>query len=94
MTESQFDIANSALTGLNLPEVAHAACHTILDDCRTNDILTDRNARGVIAGVIYIAAIQTSNRLTQRQIAEVMRVSESTIYKYYMKIAKMLGLCG
>jgi transcription initiation factor TFIIIB Brf1 subunit/transcription initiation factor TFIIB len=94
MTEYRPDIVESALTALQLPDATHLACPTILDDARTKDILTDRNARGVIAGVIYIAAIQTSNRVTQRQIAEVIEVSESTIYKYYMRIAKLLGLRG
>ncbi len=93
MIESRFDIMNSALAGMNLPEVTHMACHTILDDVRTKDIFFNRNTRGVIAGAIYIAAIQTSSRVTQRQIAEMVGVSGSTIYKYYVKIAKLLGLC-
>ncbi|MDH4214401.1 MAG: winged helix-turn-helix transcriptional regulator [Candidatus Thorarchaeota archaeon] len=94
MTEFQFDMMKSALTELNLPEVTHLACLTILDDKRTKDIFTAKNTRNVIAGAIYITAIQTNNRVTQRQIADVVGVSKSTIYTYYVRMAKLLGLYG
>jgi transcription initiation factor TFIIIB Brf1 subunit/transcription initiation factor TFIIB len=94
MTESQFDIIKSAIAELNLPEATHMTCLAILDDSRIRNIFTDRNVRGIIAGAIYIAAIQTNNRVTQHQIADAIGVSESTIYKYYAKIARLLGLYG
>jgi transcription initiation factor TFIIIB Brf1 subunit/transcription initiation factor TFIIB len=94
MTESKFELIRSEITELNLPDVTHTACLAILNDNRTESILTDRNDKGIIAGAIYIAAIQTSNRVTQSQIADVLGISESTIYKYYVRIAKSLGLFG
>ncbi|MFW9959124.1 MAG: hypothetical protein ACFFCT_13720 [Candidatus Odinarchaeota archaeon] len=94
MTEFQFDMMKSALTELNLPEVTHLACLTILDYKRTKDIFTAKNTRNVIAGAIYIATIQTNNRVTQRQIADVVRVSKSKIHTYYVRMARLLGLYG
>jgi hypothetical protein len=35
MTESQYDLAKLALTELNLPDVTHETCLTILGDSRT-----------------------------------------------------------
>ncbi len=84
--------AKQVLTELGLPEQTHTRCITILDDRRTRDILTERNANGIIAGAIYIAAILTENRLTQQSLADVMDVSEATIRKYYALLAKVLEL--
>ena len=64
----------------------------VLTDHRAKDILTEKNADGVIAGAIYIAAILTENRLTQQSIADVMDISEPTIRKYYAMLTKFLEL--
>ena len=84
--------AKQVLTELNLPEHTRTRCMAILDDRRTRDNLTERNADGIIAGAIYIAAILTENRLTQQSLADVMDVSEATIRKYYALLAKVLEL--
>jgi transcription initiation factor TFIIB len=84
--------AKQVLTELNLPDQTHTRCFAILDDSRTGDILTERNAHGVIAGAVYIAAIQTDNRLTQQALADVMDVSEATIRKYYVQLVNTLEL--
>ena len=84
--------ANQALTELDLPEETHTRCLAILDDHRTKDILTEKNADGVIAGAIYVAGILTENRLTQQSLADVMDVSEATIRKYYTLLTKVLEL--
>ena len=84
--------AKQALTTLDLPEHTHTRCMAILDDRRTRDILTERNADGIIAGSIYIAAILTENRLTQQSLADVMDISQATIRKYYAMLAKLLEL--
>ena len=84
--------AKQALTELNLPEETHTKCMVILDDQRARDILTEKNAGGVIAGAIYVAGILTENRLTQQSLADVIDVSEATIRKYYALLAKVLEL--
>ena len=96
MTEFRYEdtkqSARQVLTELGLPEQTRTRCFSILDDKKTKEILTERNADGVIAGAIYIAAILTENRLTQHRIADVMDISEVTIRKYYAMLAKMLEI--
>jgi transcription initiation factor TFIIIB Brf1 subunit/transcription initiation factor TFIIB len=96
MTESNHDkikqSAKQVLTELGLPEVTVTRCLTILDDPRTKTVLTTRNTNGVIAGVIYIAAILTENRVSQLSVADVMDISEATIHKYYVMLVKALDL--
>jgi transcription initiation factor TFIIB len=96
MIESRYEeakqSAKQALTELDLPEVTQTRCMAILDDRKTRDILTERNADGIIAGSIYIAAILTENRLTQQSVADVMDLSQATIRKYYVELVKLLKL--
>lgn len=96
MTESRNGEAKQSvkqvLTELALPEQTHTRCLAILDDNRTKGILTERNTEGIIAGAIYIAAIQTENRITQQSLADVMNISESTIRKYYLTLVKVLDI--
>lgn len=96
MTEFRYEEAKQSarqvLTELGLPERTQTRCFSILDDTRTKEILTERNADGIIAGAIYIAAILTENRLTQQSLTDVMGVSEATIRKYYAMLAKMLEI--
>ena len=96
MTEFRYEetkqSAGQVLTELGLPEQTQTRCFSILDDKRTKEILTERNADGIIAGAIYIAAILTENRLTQQSLADVMDISNATIRKYYAMLAKMLEI--
>ena len=96
MTEFKYEetkqSARQVLTELGLPEQTRARCFSILDDNRTQEILTERNADGIIAGAIYIAAILTESRLPQHRIANVMDISEATIRKYYTQLVKMLEI--
>ena len=96
MTEFRYEetkqSAKQVLTELDLPEQTHTRCLTLLDDRRTKDILTEKNADGIIAGTIYIAAILTENRLTQQSLADVMDISEATVRKYYVLLVKPLEM--
>ena len=84
--------AKQVLTELGLPEQTQTRCFSILDDKRTMDILIERNADGIIAGAIYIAAILTESRLPQHRIADVMHISKATIRKYYVILVKSLEI--
>ncbi|MHA2026793.1 MAG: hypothetical protein ACW98U_12905 [Candidatus Thorarchaeota archaeon] len=96
MTESRTDEMKQAtrqvLTELSLPEQTQTRCLNILNDDRTLNILTERNADGIIAGAVYITAILTGNRLTQQALADVMDISEATVRKYYIMLVKVLEL--
>ena len=84
--------AKQVLIELELPEETHTKCMSILDDKRTKDLLSERNADGIIAGAIYIAGILTESRLTQQSLVDVMDISQATIRKYYVKLVKVLEL--
>ncbi len=96
MTESKFNEvkrnAKQVLTELGLPKDTQTRCIALLNDYRTKDMLTEKNADGMIAGAIYIAAILTENRLPQRSIADVMDISEATIRKYYAMLVQVLEI--
>jgi len=96
MTEFRYEetkrSAREALSELGLSEQTHTRCYAILDDRRTKDFLTERNTDGIIAGAIYIAAILTKNRVSQREIADVMDISQATIRRYYAILVKVLEI--
>lgn len=59
----------------------------------TKAFLTSSNKQeGVAAASIYIAGILEDDRKTQKEIAEVADVPESTIRNLYLKIARGLEL--
>lgn len=95
MTELETNVKQNTkrvLTELGLPDQTSARCLNILDDRRTREILTEKNADGIIAGAIYIAAILTESRLPQQRIADIMDLSEATIRKYYAMLVKVLEI--
>ena len=96
MTEFRYEKAEQSakqvLTELDLPEYTQKRCIALLNDKRTQDILTEKNTDGIIAGAIYIAAILTDYRVTQQSLADVMDISEATIRKYYVMLVKRLDL--
>ncbi|MFW9968228.1 MAG: hypothetical protein ACFFEA_13820, partial [Candidatus Thorarchaeota archaeon] len=50
-----------------------------------------QNPIGQVSAAIYIAAILTRNRVTQSSLAKFAGVSEATIRKRYVELAKGLG---
>ncbi len=47
---------------------------------------------GLAAAAIYVASIMLDERRTQREIAEVARVTEVTVRNRYKEIVKKLGI--
>ena len=96
MTESRYEevrqSARRVLTELSLPDQTQKRCLSLLNDRRVKEILTEKNADGIIAGAIYIAAILTENRLTQHQLTDVLNISQATIRRYYVILVKLLEL--
>ncbi|MFX1605261.1 MAG: hypothetical protein ACFFDD_05085 [Promethearchaeota archaeon] len=96
MTEFRYEetkqSARQVLSELGLPRQTQVRCLAILNDKRTKEIISERNADGIIAGAIYIAAILTESRLPQHKIADVMDISDATIRKYYSMLVEMLEI--
>ncbi|MFW9787309.1 MAG: hypothetical protein ACFFE2_09345 [Candidatus Thorarchaeota archaeon] len=85
-------LAIRVIAELGLSDQTQTKCLAILDEHRTRELLTEKNANGIIAGAIYIAAILTENRLTQGLLADLLNISVATIRKYYTLLVKELEI--
>jgi len=64
----------------------------IVDLAIKNELTSGRGPTGVAASAIYIAATLSSERRTQREIAEITGVTEVTIRNRYKEMVKKFGL--
>ena len=64
----------------------------IVDRAIKEELTSGRGPTGVAASAIYIAATLTSERRTQREIAEITGVTEVTIRNRYKEMVKKLDL--
>jgi transcription initiation factor TFIIB len=64
----------------------------ILHQSRTMGLTIGRDPLGLAAAAIYVASIMLDERRTQREIAEVARVTEVTVRNRYKEIVKKLGI--
>lgn len=64
----------------------------ILKQSRAIGLTIGRDPLGLAAAAIYISSIMLDERRTQREIAEVARVTEVTVRNRYKEIVKKLGI--
>lgn len=64
----------------------------ILNRSRAIGLTIGRDPLGLAAAAIYVASIMLDERRTQREIAEVARVTEVTVRNRYKEIVKKLGI--
>ncbi|MCD6502665.1 MAG: transcription initiation factor IIB [Thermoplasmata archaeon] len=64
----------------------------ILRKAREAGLTSGRGPQGMAAAAIYIAAILTGNRKTQKEVAQVANVTEVTIRNRYKELTEKLGL--
>lgn len=64
----------------------------ILQQSRDIGLTIGRDPLGLAAAAIYVASIMLDERRTQREIAEVARVTEVTVRNRYKEIVKKLGI--
>ncbi len=64
----------------------------ILNQSRAIGLTIGRDPLGLAAAAIYISSIMLDERRTQREIAEVARVTEVTVRNRYKEIVKKLGI--
>jgi transcription initiation factor TFIIB len=64
----------------------------ILQRSRDIGLTIGRDPLGLAAAAIYVASIMMDERRTQREIAEVARVTEVTVRNRYKEIVKKLGI--
>ena len=64
----------------------------ILNQSRDMGLTIGRDPLGLAAAAIYVASIMMDERRTQREIAEVARVTEVTVRNRYKEIVRVLGI--
>jgi transcription initiation factor TFIIB len=62
-------------------------------EAKDNFLLSGKKLEGSAAAIIYIAGILEDDRKSQREIAQVTSIPESTIRNRYLAIARGLMLC-
>ena len=85
----------SFISRLNLiEEVKDEAIQIIEAIAQDSDFVSNANPKGLAVGITYVAAILQNDRISQSSLYGIAGVSESTIHKYYVAIAKKLNLYG
>ena len=90
----EFDIESfikRCLKELELNAVVGRKAKEIMKQAAEAGISSGQNPVGQVSAAVYVAAILTKNRVTQSSLAEFAGVSESTIRKRYVELARGLG---
>ncbi len=86
------DYVNRFCSKLKLSMEARKKASEILKMAEDNDLTSGKGPTGVAAAAIYIAALMTQERRTQRSVADVAGVTEVTIRNRYKEITEKLSL--
>jgi transcription initiation factor TFIIB len=77
---------------LQLSGEVQARARNILKEAREQDLLSGKGPTGLAAAALYIAAVLEGEKRTQREVADVVGVTEVTIRNRYKELAEKLGL--
>ncbi|MFX1577598.1 MAG: transcription initiation factor IIB [Promethearchaeota archaeon] len=77
---------------LNLSSRVQRRAVKILEDARVKGITAGKDPTGLAASALYISAIMEGERRTQREIAEIARVTEVTVRNRYKELVRELDL--
>ncbi|MHA2423982.1 MAG: transcription initiation factor IIB [Candidatus Thorarchaeota archaeon] len=86
------DYISRFATELALSSTVQLRTVEILKQSRQIGLTIGRDPLGLAAAAIYVASIMLDERRTQREIAEVARVTEVTVRNRYKEIVKKLGI--
>ncbi|MFB6216234.1 MAG: hypothetical protein ABEJ72_04595, partial [Candidatus Aenigmatarchaeota archaeon] len=79
-------------TMLGLSDEAQAKALNILEEAKEHDITSGKGPVGVAAAALYIAAVLTGQKKTQREVADVVDATEVTIRNRYKEIVDALNI--
>jgi len=79
-------------SSLKLPGEVQAKAIEILKKASENGLTSGRGPTGVAAAAIYIASVIMNERRTQRDVAEVARVTEVTVRNRYKELVLKMNL--
>ena len=77
---------------LNLSEKVQVKAVGVLNDAANNDVTSGKGPIGVAAAALYIAAVLQGEKKTQREVAEIIGVTEVTIRNRYKEMVEALGI--
>ncbi|NOZ81529.1 MAG: transcription initiation factor IIB [Candidatus Micrarchaeota archaeon] len=77
---------------LGLSDEVQAKAISILRKARKNDVTSGKGPTGVAAAALYIAAVLSGERKTQREIADAVGVTEVTIRNRFKELVEKLGI--
>jgi transcription initiation factor TFIIB len=77
---------------LGLSGEAQSKAIELLKEATEKGLTSGRGPTGVAAAAIYIASVLTGERRTQRDVADVARVTEVTVRNRYKELCEKLGL--
>ncbi len=77
---------------LNVSEAVENKAREIIEKAKEKGITVGKGPAGVAAAALYIASILEGERRTQKEIAEVTKVTEVTIRNRYKEICEVLGI--
>jgi len=77
---------------LNLSEDVKTKSLEILEKAKEKELTSGKGPTGVAAAAIYIAAILCGDKRTQREVSEVVGVTEVTIRNRYKELSEEFGL--
>ena len=77
---------------LGLSDRVQARAIQILNKAKKHDITSGKGPTGVAAAAIYIACVLVGEKRTQREVADIVGVTEVTIRNRYKELIERLGI--
>lgn len=77
---------------LQLSGEVQAEARKLIDQAREKDLLSGKGPTGIAAASLYIAAVLKGEKRTQREVADIVGVTEVTIRNRYKELVEELGL--
>lgn len=77
---------------LQLSGEVQAKARDIIQKAREKDLLSGKGPTGIAAAGLYIAAVLEGEKRTQREVADIVGVTEVTIRNRYKELVEKLGL--
>lgn len=77
---------------LGLSDKVQAKSHEILRKAKKYEITSGKGPTGVAAAAIYIATVLIGEKRTQREVADIVGVTEVTIRNRYKELIEKLGI--
>ncbi|ASJ00384.1 transcription initiation factor IIB [Thermococcus gorgonarius] len=86
------DYVNKFADELGLSEKVRKRAIELLEEAYNRGLTSGKSPAGLVAAALYIAGLMEGERRTQREVAEVARVTEVTVRNRYKELVEKLNL--